>query len=234
MSWTPRATERKKGRLRGFMLTEETWGQSLKDHQKRMGAIRPTINFSKMPWGFDKDGTCAHKLSKKAPKPPSRPATAGRPQSGDAQQHSSARSQRGGAAQQSVATGRAALGREDFGIHSLTREQQDVCRAMQQLLVSLESSAQSKRIVEEVFVTAEESRLLRGYSGVFPEMEYPAENDEEDEEEQRKDNNAAGKSSKGAADAKEKSQKKDSDADGYEDNFESESDKGSPKRKKSQ
>jgi hypothetical protein len=180
MSFTPRAPERKQGRLRGFMLTEESWQQSLKDHQKRMGGVRPTINFKAMPWGFDADGTFSHKLTKRPAsskgQAPSRPGTArsnqGRPQPPESD--SPARSARGAPGRSSAGTpGRSE--REEFGIAYLPEEQQRLCREMIRMLTNLKNSEESRRVVEEIFVNAEESRLLRGYTGVFPSLDRPAE-----------------------------------------------------------
>lgn len=159
-------------RLQGFLITQRAWEQSLKDHQQRLKHAKPAVNVDP-PWGADRGpGSLC-----RGPAPPAARAGPSRPSSS---RPSTARSSRPGTAtskaglQSPCASPRPSAAvapvLEDIAaLEGLTPEQKEVCENMIRLLMSVDTK-QSKRVVEQVFMAAEERRLLEGYDGPFPTM----------------------------------------------------------------
>ena len=143
----------------GFMLTKDSWATALKDHQKRIREMRPAISIEE-PWLPPQRPKTARPGSAR----PHRPGTAGAsrapaPAGGDASRESPARGAAGGGGG----------GRHAKGIDALSDADQEKVRDVIAILVSLDT-ARAKACCEDIFHRAEDQRLLRGYTGVFPTL----------------------------------------------------------------
>lgn len=210
-------------KLGGFMLSEENWSTALRDHQHRVKVMKPAIQIDE-PWGMGG-----------RPRRPIKPATA----RGDARRPekscggSTPRSARGQSAQRSAPRQKQAapppVPRAPTGIDDLSPEKQAICEDMIAVLMSLDEEG-SYSVAQELFVLAEERRLLNRYTGVFPAMaeELPEDGTSRDEADQHEPstqaaddttrNAASDDSLPPAAPAKSESGSND-DIDRYDDDF---------------
>ena len=145
-------SQKKKGLLRGFELSEKAWEEALQNHKRRMKQVQPAIRSQERPWGCDHRMPSARHPTAPRPAPPKRPAT------------TKGRTPR--AAQQPDATEPPP---PPFCLQSLPESDRKQCLKMVELLQKL-TPEESIQIAEEVFQMAEEQRLLSGYTGVFSDM----------------------------------------------------------------
>lgn len=150
-------------KTRGLMLCRDSWATALKDHQKRVRTMKPAIQIEE-PWH--------------APRRPlsARPA-ANRP--GSARQKSPPSAERKPGSTQKVAAKATIAAKPSTlsPIDELTPSQQAAIRDVVDILISFDTD-RSKVIVEEMFKTAEEQRLLQGYTGIFPKLETEQEREQ--------------------------------------------------------
>lgn len=135
-----------------FPLGSEMWRKELADHQKRLTSVKPTL---------------PNPIPPSAPGS-SRPSTQSARGRGAAKRLSSpptATPSKGAPVAQNTAEGDAAA--SGLKISQLSVDQQQCCGRMVDVLQSL-SSADSKAILEELFVSSEMKRLLAQYTGVYP------------------------------------------------------------------
>ena len=152
----------------------------MSNHKMRMKKIKSIVNITP-PWGHHNDAglprpSSAASNASRRPPTASRSSTSlaisqdnGRPGSaalaGSAT--SVARSQRGGTGTPTPQTRQPAA---EFDLAKLTPEQQTTYRDMLRLLSS-QSTADSKAMLEQLYREAEDRKLLSAYTGVFPGLE---------------------------------------------------------------
>jgi hypothetical protein len=176
----------KKKQINGFMLPDQAWHQALVDHQDRVTRMKPAIVIDE-PWrALPKPRKPSRPSSARTParsRPLSAKADAGGRAAGIASVPAALAPAAGGKPKTSPrpltarlrgAVARAAGPTLTKPLESLTPDQQFLCEDFVDLLLTM-STPECQSIIEQVFVLAEERRLLRGYNGVFPGLAIESE-----------------------------------------------------------
>ena len=193
-SWTSGVSSKSK-KMTAYLMSDDRWQRSLKEHNHRVATVKSAVDL-KSPWGCSRPyvplppadgastsarptsaGSSAHRASR-----PTSAASAGRgsapqPRPPSRDSHSrptSAAASRGARplSAASAATSRGCGPAGPAGTHlasQLPLPQQRLCEDMVRMLVSLDKE-RSKALLEHLYVSAEECRLLQSYSGVYPAL----------------------------------------------------------------
>ncbi len=178
-------------KLNAFLMSEDRWQRALKEHNTRVKHVKPAVDL-KSPWGCSRpyvplppqqqSAAAGGENNNSARRSvtnnnnryrPGSAATTSRPNS--ARPMSAATSSRGRPTSAISNSGRG--NNNNFTsttttsgpqiIAHLPLQQQRVCEEMVKLLAGL-SKEQNKAMLEHLYSSAEESRLLQSYSGVYP------------------------------------------------------------------
>jgi hypothetical protein len=191
-SWTGGTGGGSTRKINTFLMSEDRWQRALKEHNHRINHVKPAVDL-KSPWGCSRpyvplpphggdqvDSARSASGSRAQNRPTSASSSARRPGSatsarggggGGGSRPTSAVSRNGrptsAMSRASTTTTNANHASGAQIISHLPLQQQRLCEEMIKLLTGLDKE-QSKTVLEHLYSSAEESRLLQSYSGVYP------------------------------------------------------------------
>lgn len=196
MSWTAGSSSTGGGggggttkKLNAFLMSEDRWQRSLKEHNQRVRHVKPAVDL-KSPWGCSRPYVPLPPQGQhdSARGRPGSAATSSRPNSA---RPTSAASRNGNRPSSAISNNNNQPSSRQYSSRSvnsnnnmnqnsvsssssgpqiiahLPLQQQRLCEEMVKLLAGLRKE-QSKVVLEHLYSSAEESRLLQSYSGVYP------------------------------------------------------------------